>query len=313
MKSRQKPIAKRVQYVGVIVQFIMGVLGVYLIITNHFTVGLFLLLPALFVDLFLQLSQLEKIKTGVKLILFVQGITLWYLFVASHGSGNDSAGHKSGSRIVEVKDARLARTRSLPKKWSTTTRSVSRDKDDQSRRVEEYSKVIDRHKARRHGIDNEVITSPIDTSDTSNDVYIKHDASKEVILRVFGDLPRVDFPDLKYRDTTEIHQYLDKVFQEMPKDGFSTKYRNPCWMYPAQLNAHLPATLKDLFHIGDEGEEGIESANGDKQALACLPYAYVLGQPKCGTSDLFERLKRHPGMLLADQILCPFYITYNLP
>ena len=71
-------------------------------------------------------------------------------------------------------------------------------------------------------------------------------------------------------------------------------------MYPAQLNAHLPATLKDLFHIGEGGPEveaGLESLYGDKQALACLPYAYVLGQPKCGTSDLFERLKRHPGLL----------------
>ena len=301
MKSRQKPIAKRVQHVGVLVQTIMGGFGVYLIITNHFTVGLFLLLPALFVDLFLQLSRLEKIKTGVKLILFVQGITLWYLFVASHGSsGNDGHGHKLGSRIVEVKDARLARTRSLPKKWSSTTGTIARDKDDQSRRAEDYSKVVDRHKARRQVVvDTDVVTSS-HTPHTSNEVHIKHDASKEVIRRVFGELPVVDFPDLKYRDATEVHQYLEKVFGEMPKAGFSSKYRNPCWMYPAQLNAHLPATLKDLFHIGEGGPEveaGLESLYGDKQALACLPYAYVLGQPKCGTSDLFERLKRHPGLL----------------
>ena len=289
MKSLQKPSAKLVQQIVVLVQFIMGAFGVYLIITNHFTVGLFLLLPALFVDLFLQLSQLEKIKTGVKLILFVQGITLWYLFVASHGSGD---GGKLGSRIVEVKDARLARTRSLPKKWSATTGTVSRDKDDHSRRVEDYSKVVDRHKARRH-VDTDVVISP-HTPHTKNEVYIKHDASKEVIRRVFGDLPVVDFPDLKYRDAAEVHEYLETVFGELPKAGFSSEYRNPCWMYPAQLNAHLPATLKDLFHIGEEGSESGEG--GDKQALACLPYAYVLGQPKCGTSDLFERLKRHPGV-----------------
>jgi hypothetical protein len=35
--------------------------------------------------------------------------------------------------------------------------------------------------------------------------------------------------------------------------------------------------------------------------LQCLPYAYLLGMPKCGSSDLWERLVRHPEILPADR------------
>jgi hypothetical protein len=35
--------------------------------------------------------------------------------------------------------------------------------------------------------------------------------------------------------------------------------------------------------------------------LACLPYAYILGQPKCGTTDLFDRLRRHPDIRMPRQ------------
>ena len=227
-----------------------------------------MLLSALFVDLFLKLSKMEKIKTGVKLILFVQGVALWFLFVSTNSTRSD--------QIVEVKDIRLARTRSIPRKWSP--------KDDPHRK-EEYAKVADRHK----------------TQQRRRTSRIRSSSSENVIKRVFGELPEVDFPDLKYRDPAEVRSYLEKVFNELPHGGFSSDYRNPCWMYPAQLNAHLPGTLRELFKVeqgAEDGEEGavVASDGGGSQALACLPYAYVLGQPKCGTSDLFERLKRHPDI-----------------
>ena len=40
------------------------------------------------------------------------------------------------------------------------------------------------------------------------------------------------------------------------------------------------------------GPEG----DGNRVGLACLPYAYVLGQPKSGTSDLYERLRLHKNI-----------------
>ncbi|XP_060063555.1 carbohydrate sulfotransferase 15-like [Ylistrum balloti] len=45
---------------------------------------------------------------------------------------------------------------------------------------------------------------------------------------------------------------------------WSPSYRNPCW-------------------------------TNNKGELGCVPYFFVLGFPKCGTTDLFERIKLHPG------------------
>lgn len=89
--------------------------------------------------------------------------------------------------------------------------------------------------------------------------------SVTVIDSIFnGNLLPVNFPDLKYRTSEEVRSQLAKVFTELPTNGFNKNLKNPCW-------------------------------NNDEK-LHCLPYSYILGQPKCGTSDLYERLKRHPDI-----------------
>jgi hypothetical protein len=109
-----------------------------------------------------------------------------------------------------------------------------------------------------------------------------HDKSIALLTATFGKLPISDFPDLKYRSTEEVHIHLKGIFEDLP-DTFLEEYKNPCWRYPASNNPQPSAALLDLNEKGD-------------MAVACLPYAYILGQPKCGTSDLFERLKRHPDI-----------------
>lgn len=91
--------------------------------------------------------------------------------------------------------------------------------------------------------------------------------SSDAIIDVIGSsLPSVTFPDLKYRGSAEIRLKLRKIFEELPQEGFLQEYKNPCWFKP----------------------------NIQETSRVCLPYAYILGQPKSGTSDLFERIKRHP-------------------
>ena len=104
--------------------------------------------------------------------------------------------------------------------------------------------------------------------------YKMNTQSKELLNNVIGKLPAIKFPDLEYRTTQEIHVKMKNFFDELPEDGYLTEYKNPCWIVP------------------DDQVESVNSKNSKN--LACLPYAYVLGQPKCGTSDLFERLKDHP-------------------
>ncbi|XP_041866788.1 carbohydrate sulfotransferase 15-like [Melanotaenia boesemani] len=59
---------------------------------------------------------------------------------------------------------------------------------------------------------------------------------------------------------------------------FSSSFRNVC--------DHLSAS----FH------EHLSHRDGKHFRLRCLPYFYIIGQPKCGTTDLFHRLLMHPDV-----------------
>jgi hypothetical protein len=90
-------------------------------------------------------------------------------------------------------------------------------------------------------------------------------SSKSLVNYLVGTPIEVDFPDLFYRTSDEVKSQLETVFKELPSSGFLEEYKNPCW----------------------------SRKEGNSDRLECLPYAYILGMPKCGTSDLFERLKAH--------------------
>ncbi|KAJ8024172.1 Carbohydrate sulfotransferase 15 [Holothuria leucospilota] len=61
---------------------------------------------------------------------------------------------------------------------------------------------------------------------------------------------------------TELYRLAPFVFDTVPKQ-FAPEFRNPCWYAP------------------------------DKQLL-CLPHFYLLGFPKCGTTDLWYKINNHP-------------------
>jgi len=75
------------------------------------------------------------------------------------------------------------------------------------------------------------------------------------------------------------------VFTEVPTDGFLSNFKNPCWKRGQRL-VHTTSHK----HGSDLSRDDVD------ETLTCLPYAYILGQPKCGTSDLFERLRNHPDV-----------------
>jgi hypothetical protein len=102
---------------------------------------------------------------------------------------------------------------------------------------------------------------------------IRYQESFNIIKNILGELPLVDSPDLVYRNSSYIRSQLPTIFKELPSNGFDENFKNPCWY--TQETATTTTNKKD------------------EKELVCLPYAYVLGQPKCGTSDLFERIRRH--------------------
>ncbi|CAM9315102.1 unnamed protein product, partial [Ectocarpus fasciculatus] len=100
-------------------------------------------------------------------------------------------------------------------------------------------------------------------------------------------------PDLKYRTPEEVRRKHAKVFAALPARGFEPGIRNPCWFHNESMEQKANAR-------GHGRRPTHPRAEGDK-VLSCLPYVYLLGQPKSGTSDLYERLVAHPDVVSPDR------------
>jgi hypothetical protein len=145
-------------------------------------------------------------------------------------------------------------------------------------------------------------------------------------------LPMVPHADLAYRCPRKVRALYANIFDNEvpsigsfnsesaadmplsippPNMGFDERFKNPCFTYRLSDFSDTAAAVNDAVAIdgavpsrsraAKKGEQpGDDYVVKTKQtdpandgALACLPYVYMLGQPRCGTSDLFERLKRH--------------------
>ena len=115
---------------------------------------------------------------------------------------------------------------------------------------------------------------------------------------MIGDIPASDFPDLRHRSSEEVRQRLSRVFSELPSDGFLPEFKNPCWMGDATEIARAGVHNNELPNPSDPMADLSSLASPTivekDPVLTCLPYVYMLGQPKCGTTDLFIRMIRHP-------------------
>ncbi|XP_041376362.1 carbohydrate sulfotransferase 15-like [Gigantopelta aegis] len=63
------------------------------------------------------------------------------------------------------------------------------------------------------------------------------------------------------------------------------RFKNPCWYERRPLRSDCRIGLFKFI-------KNVDTATNQK--LRCLPYFYVIGQPKCGTTDIYFRLIQHP-------------------
>lgn len=95
------------------------------------------------------------------------------------------------------------------------------------------------------------------------------------------------------------------MFAVIPRK-FLPNSRSPCWyeeftgpntsdpyltnsyaLYSKRFRAAFDALRKAFWgHLAHAG--------GRHYRLRCLPRFYIIGQPKCGTTDLYDRLRLHP-------------------
>ncbi|XP_058487824.1 carbohydrate sulfotransferase 15-like isoform X2 [Solea solea] len=101
----------------------------------------------------------------------------------------------------------------------------------------------------------------------------------EVLVKLVS--TKLEYAPRKLPEEAEIIEAEPELFSVIPHQ-FLPNLLNPCWYEESFENVKSQHRIK--FH-----------QQGDKLFhLRCLPYVYIIGQPKCGTTDLFNRLQMHP-------------------
>ncbi|CAB1343701.1 unnamed protein product [Coregonus sp. 'balchen'] len=96
------------------------------------------------------------------------------------------------------------------------------------------------------------------------------------------------------------------LFSVIPRQ-FLPNIKSPCWYEELSGKTKVDPYRKNLYAVRSKSfrtvcdylrnhfQEHLYHSEDDKQyRLRCLPYFYIIGQPKCGTTDLFHRLLLHP-------------------
>uniref|UniRef100_A0A667XM42 Sulfotransferase n=1 Tax=Myripristis murdjan TaxID=586833 RepID=A0A667XM42_9TELE len=95
------------------------------------------------------------------------------------------------------------------------------------------------------------------------------------------------------------------LFSVIPRQ-FLPGIKSPCWHEELSSNVNTDPYRRNLFTLRSKSfravcdylrthfQEHLYHRDGKQYRLRCLPYFYIIGQPKCGTTDLFHRLLLHP-------------------
>ncbi|CAB1312699.1 unnamed protein product, partial [Coregonus sp. 'balchen'] len=105
---------------------------------------------------------------------------------------------------------------------------------------------------------------------------------------------------------SKVSGLLFHLFSVIPRQ-FLPNIKSPCWYEELSGKTKVDPYRKNLYTVRSKSfrtvcdylrnhfQEHLYHSDDDKQyRLRCLPYFYIIGQPKCGTTDLFHRLLLHP-------------------
>ena len=241
---------------GIILQvIIIVILALFAYFGNW--IAFFLVSPSLFGDWLLKLFDRGKIPLILKIIFLLQGLLVWIFLYKT-----DSVQNGSKSLVASTKKNVLhISSLYVPKLDVNIVNSINSHSSNRT-----YNLSVDEVKP-----------------------YIP-ESSKLLIQKVFGEIGPSEFPDLKYRSSNEVKRKLQRVFNELPSDGFDSSFKSPCWKHDPNLRSRYgPEPDADPREHLSAQQFLLE----DGQELSCLPHIYILGQPKCGTTDLYARLAKH--------------------
>ncbi|XP_028585843.1 carbohydrate sulfotransferase 15 [Podarcis muralis] len=156
-------------------------------------------------------------------------------------------------------------------------------------------------------MDNESLCDMKDHYQTSkmNISYAKDYPSIKVIIDTIT--TNIEFitrhlPDLEDLKKQEMH-----MFSVIP-NKFLPNSKNPCWYeeykgnttrdpYATNSYALYSKRFRTIFdYLRKVFWSHLYHYKEKHYRLRCLPHFYIIGQPKCGTTDLYDRLRLHPDV-----------------
>ncbi|XP_065907365.1 carbohydrate sulfotransferase 15-like [Dysidea avara] len=177
---------------------------------------------------------------------------------------------------------------------------------------EEFETVLERSKTKKRKGSYRSLSSNV----------IKKDIDKEFISG--SDYNRLildhGFPDCHNRTLFNgnagysLPDVLKKVREFVPPPAdFVPDLKNPCWYAnydDAKKEINWRANYSNIIHTRQDVSHLIKNTNG-KKSLYCLPYMYLLGYPKCGTTSLFDYFKKHPEFATLSSRGCGWIGTHS--
>ena len=85
-----------------------------------------------------------------------------------------------------------------------------------------------------------------------------------------------------------IHKYIP------PPSDFVGHLKNPCWFANYDKVMSDLNLKSDYSHVTKQNYSYLLPKTSGTKTLHCLPYMYLLGYPKCGTTSLYDYFKKHP-------------------
>ncbi|XP_073684943.1 carbohydrate sulfotransferase 15 [Garra rufa] len=139
---------------------------------------------------------------------------------------------------------------------------------------------------------------------------LEEDPSEDALRDVVRSIAtKVKFGARRIPDVSELIDLEKHMFSVIPQH-FLPDVKNPCWLEDLRGNVSEDPYGSNLFgrsfrqiqlfleQMSGSFRQRLTRHDGKLQRLRCLPYFYIIGQPKCGTTDLYERLSFHPDVRL---------------
>jgi N-acetylgalactosamine 4-sulfate 6-O-sulfotransferase len=91
-----------------------------------------------------------------------------------------------------------------------------------------------------------------------------------------------------------LEQTSPDITKYLPASGYDPKFKNPCWWQNEPPDEPFSRTRYSIKYLYAYSNPKNEVSQGDGPHLFCLPYFFLLGMAKCGTTDLYRRMMEHP-------------------